>query len=330
MKNYKVFSLLATTVLLTACPGKPHLKVYEPKFAEMGSEITVEQFKTEFSAAFDGLTIATDFETNPWGNMRMSNVVSSKNECEYKYGSVKGYDKSVVKNKESAEFDAETKVGLYKSDLRSFDNTKDKNGTKIENEQWKDNLYYIEKVRMAGKDYMASVYPKEKLIRTTEDSDIDETFTETLMFNYATYRHASLILGFLSLKVFPNRLASLSEEELANYNFYKNGNTYTWLFNLTEESDTGAVKEKTIRTAKQQIRFDGDSYEYASSTVFDCDREYLESVSNSNDDVRRKGDYDKLVKKEYFETKYDGSPENVHLEAVSYEGFEAEVEILYT
>ena len=54
-----------------------------------------------------------------------------------------------------------------------------------------------------------------------------------------------------------------------------------------------------MRTAKQQIRFDGDSYEYASSTVYDCDREYLESVSDGNNDVRKKGDYDKLVKKEF-------------------------------
>ncbi len=159
MKNYKVFSLLATTVLLTACPGKPHLKVYEPEFTEMGSEITVEQFKTEFSAAFGELTLSTSYETNPWGDMRVSSVSSYENNCTYKYGNVKGYDKSVGKFTKSAEFDSETKVGLYQADEKVFDNTKDKNGTKIENEQWKDNYYYIEKVRIAGKDYIASVYP---------------------------------------------------------------------------------------------------------------------------------------------------------------------------
>ena len=329
MKNYKVFSLLATTVLLTACPGKPHLDVSEPKFAEMGAEITVEQFKTDFGAAFSALTLSTNYETNPWGDMRMSNVASAKNQCEYKYGNVKAYDKSVVRNIESAEFDAETKVGLYKADLRKFDNTKDKNNTRVENEQYTSNEYYIEKVRIANKDYIASVYPDQRLVKTNEGEEIDETYTESIMFSFATYQHAVWILDFLALKTFPTRLAGLSEEELANYNFYKNGNIYTWLFNLTEENENSEVKEKIVRTAKQQIRFDGDSYEYASSTVYDCDREYLESVSDGNNDVRKKGDYDKLVKKEYFEAKYDGLPKNVHLEAVDYTDFDAEVDVLY-
>ena len=329
MKNYKVFSLLATTVLFTACPGKPHLTVSEPKFAEMGVEVTIEQFCDGMDAGFSALTLSSNFETNPWGNMAVLCVRSTQNQCEYKYGNIKGYDKSVARNKYSAEFDAETKVGVYKDDLRKFDNTKDKNSTKVQNEQYSSTEYFIEKVRIAGKDYIASVYPEQQLIKTNIDYEIDETYTEEILFSDATYVHAALILDYPELKAFPTLIKTLSEEALANYSFYKNGNTYTWLFNSTEENSNSVTKERIVRSAQQQIRFDGDSYEYASSTVYDCTRDYLNTTNDSNGDARKNGDYDKLVQKSYYEAKYDGSPENIHFEPVEYEGYEVEVEVTY-
>ena len=329
MKNYKVFSLLTTTVLLIACPGKPHLKVYEPEFAEMGVEITVDQFTTEYNAGLAGLTLATNFETNPWGNMRVSKVSSYENNCKYKYGNVKGYDKSVGINKKIAEFDSETKVILYQIDEKVFDNTKDKNGTKIENEKYENGERYSEKVRIAGKEYFAYVLPSQRLVKATDESEITETYTEEMAFAGEELWLATAIVNYFELKNFPKRLEALSEEALANYSFYKNGNTYTWLFNVTEENAPGAVIEKIIRTVKQQIIFNGDSYEYISSSTYDCDRKFLEYVADNNKDVRKKGDYDRLVKKTYLKIKYDGSPEDVHLEPVDYEGFEAEVNIVY-
>lgn len=329
MKNYKVFSLLAMTVLLTACPGtKPHLEVSEPKFAPLGEEITAQQYSDGMLAGFNALDFANRTDDTVLGSKRGICVRSSDVKTDARVNGTQTNNHSISRFESSGVFDSETKVGLMSEDNKSYRKAKEVDGTKIDDETHNDKSFYFEKVRIANADYYAKVYPQEQLVKTSDGDLIDETYTEELMFSYYNYMSLIVLTDYLELRATAKKFPTLDAEVLANYKFYKNGNTYTSVFNKDEEgkNDTQTKQQKVSQSEKIQVSFTEYGYDYLASAYLEKEIKYLKDDAF---DIRKKGDYENTIGKGYIDCKFEESPTDVHVEAVDYEGYTAEVEILY-
>ena len=326
MKNYKVFSLLGLTILLTACPKpaeKAPFEISEPNFAAMGQEVTMNEYREGMLSSLGELDIYTSGD-HIFTNKRVHTVRSSDSTFDLMQNGKKANKHLLTKNITDNALDEETKVGSISQDNRSYQTGYEKdNGEKHETSN-----YYIQKVRIANEDYFANVFPDKHLIKTTNYGVIDETNTEEKHFSNATFMLVVPAIDYFETREFLQQLSTLSEAELANYKFYKNNNTYTSVYTYSITGVTDPMKTtntSTATTEKIQFTFTYYGFDYLASFNQDAKLKYLKD----NGDSIKKGDYTNTKHFGYIECKYEDSPTNLNLEPVDYTDFDTEVDIEY-
>lgn len=328
MKNYKVFSLLGLTVLLTACPGtKPHLEISEPKFAAMGSRITAEQYYDGMFAGLNALAISNTNEETVLGDLRAHTIRSADSTVKQRENGSKVADcRTITKNEFESTFDSETKVGLLKEDDKGYWNGYQYSVDRDHEESHNETSFYVEKVRIANADYVGRVYPDKRLVLANSGDELDETYTEAKMFSLYSELHAKEIIDYYETYRHVQEFASMTDEELARYAFYKNGNTYTSVFtkSIHGVDDTKVTYIDYDASEKIQVTFTEYGFDYLASFKLEENIKYLKDFGGF-----KKGDYRNAKSIGYIECKYEESQIDNNLEAVDYEGYTAEVRVLY-
>ena len=328
MKNYTVFSLLGLTVLLTACPGtKPHLEISAPKFAAMGSRITAEQYYDGMFAGLNALAISNTNEETVLGDLRAHTIRSTDSTLkERENGSNVADFRTITKNELDSAFDSETKVGLVKEDYKGYYKGYQNGADKLDEERHNETSFYVEKVRIANADYIGRVYPDQRLVLANSGDELDETYTEAKMFSIYSEFHVKQAIDYHETYRHVQQFASMTEEELAQYTFYKNGNTYTSVFTKTSHGvdSTEVTYIDYDESEKIQVTFTEYGFDYLASYKLENNRKYLKDFG-----IFKKGDYRNAKSIGYIECKYEESQIDNDLEAVDYEGYTAEVRVLY-
>jgi len=328
MKSYKVFSLLSLSLVLTACPDNvPPFSIGEPTFAKMGQQITMEQFYDGVFAGLNALELNNYRDDVAMSSKRVHAVEAYDEQSDGKVLDKKIKIRRTFLQENNDTFDAETKVASLSSSLKSYIDGKNPDGSNIHVNRNENETYYIQKVRIANEDYLANVYPDKQLIEAISSGLIDETHTEELYFSKASYIEMIRKTNFVGLKAYVQEIYSLTEDELANYKFYKNENTYTY----TKQSSVSGVNAiKTFEShlsenRKVQFTFTDYGFDYVFSNYTENKTKYLKDNENSF----KKGDYTNYVYRGYTEFKYEDSPSDVHVEAIDYTDFDANVTVLY-
>ena len=256
MKKIKVISVLALSVLLSACNVNKGISGSKPKFANMGNEINYAAFKEEFNKAQAESEIAKE-------DFQMGDRVLTMKSYSSEVGSVKRGKQVLMKmdNKASEDakmsFDGDNHIGKMEMEEKESNYTKDLVEEQKESESNKTNAQY-QLGKYENKDwYLYADLIGKEYIPVVE---LNEVVTADYFMNYMGSRSIDSALAQVASSI-PS-----DEAEAEGWKFYQNGKVFTWVYEIDadeekKESETVYAHFHGKGLVKGQIDFtDGKMY----------------------------------------------------------------------
>ena len=291
MRRTKLITLLVVPFLLTGCDTDLS-KISQPRFADVGSQVSYDDFENAYNEAFEVIDINSE-------ELLKSKELTFKSGSVYKSGSYVNRSTSVrkivtlnekiqgLKETSTVKYDARKSIILTKSEEDYLAVNKDQTGTVKETSTTKQEMG-VAVVKIDDGKSAISFNNKTMTYNVNKAFGEGENPTSYIDMQFRMGCLISILMPFTSY-------LPQSEEEFVNYSFFKNGNilTYTNNSETREYTKDAEDNELYVDTYQKTIKVQLDLEKNKQSIKYYIFTEAVREYSNAELKAQHHGAYDK-------------------------------------
>lgn len=289
MKRTKLITLLVVPFLLTGCDTDLS-KISQPRFADVGSQVSYDDFENAYNEAFEVIDINSE-------ELLKSKELTYRSASVYKTGSYvrASGQRTIVLNEEiqglketsTVKYDARKSIILTNSEEDYLALNKNQTGTVKETSTTKQEMG-VAVVKIDDGKSAISFNNKTMTYNVNKAFGDGEDPTSYIDMQFRMGCLVSILMPFTSY-------LPQSEEEFVNYSFFKNGNilTYTNNSETREYTKDGEDNELYVDTYQKTIKVQLDLEKNKQSIKYYIYSEAVREYSNAELKAQHHGAYDK-------------------------------------
>ena len=289
MKRTKLITLLVVPFLLTGCDTDLS-KISKPRFADVGSQVSYDDFENAYNEAFEVIDINSE-------ELLKSKELSFRGASVYKTGTYvrASGQRTIVLNEEiqglketsTVKYDARKSIILTNSEENYLSQSKDQTGTVKETSTTKQEMG-VAVVKIDDGKSAISFNNKTLTYNVNKAFGEGEDPTSYIDMQFRMGCLVSILMPFTSY-------LPQSEEEFVNYSFFKNGNilTYTNNSETREYTKDAEDNELYVDTYQKTMKVQLDLEKNKQSIKYYIYSEAVREYSNAELKAQHHGAYDK-------------------------------------